>query len=102
MRELVIPPEVFESDEAGEFIRFWIAGGRPHISLYVGGMDDEEVRQWGMMLADITAHAIRALRQNGSPLSESELLAQIEQGYLSRLKDELVDHSGSLIGSAKN
>jgi hypothetical protein len=99
MRELVIPPAVFESDDSVEFVRFWIAGGREHISLNIGAMGEHEVKQWGMMLADLSAHIIRGLIQDGATDSESVLRANMEQAYLGRLKRSDGNHTGSLLGT---
>ena len=97
MRELDIPPEALSYDDAIKFIRFWVAGGSDHVSLHVGAMGDQELHQWGMMIADITVHVIRALRQDGSIESDERMRASIERGYIDRLKVKGVDYSGSLI-----
>jgi Domain of unknown function (DUF5076) len=102
MQELLIPPEALNSDDAQEFIRFWVADGADHVSLHVGAMGDRETMQWGMMIADITVHIVKALRLKGSSLSEDQLRAEIERAYISRLKSEFSDYTGSLLGSAKN
>jgi uncharacterized protein DUF5076 len=106
MRELTIPPELFErdpaaeeADEAVEFVRFWLADGAEHVSLQVGSMGSREVEQWGMMLADLTIHIVRALRLHGEADAEEALRARMERAYLGRLKDADPDHSsGSLLG----
>jgi len=99
MRELVIPPAAFEYDDSVEFIRVWIAGGREHISLHVGAMGEDEIEQWGMMLADLSTHIIRGLIQDGASDNEAVLRANIEQAYLARLKRSGVNHTGSLLGT---
>ena len=98
MEELVIPVEPDGTEEAKEFIRFWIAGGKEYISLNVGMMGENEAKQWGMMLADLASHVVRALQQDGSLHSDEALLAEIERGYLGRIKSKM-NHTGSLLGS---
>ena len=98
MRELTIPDGVFEYEDGVEFLRFWVAGGEEHISLNVGAMGDRELHQWGMMLADMSIHIIRAMRLEDPTLDQDSLRAQLEQGYLGRLKDKTPNHSGSFIG----
>jgi hypothetical protein len=99
MKELIIPPAVFESDDSVEFIRLWIADGREHVSLNIGAMGDEEVEQWGMMLADLSIHIIRGLIQDGAAENEATLRANIERAYLGRLKRGNGNHTGSLLGT---
>jgi hypothetical protein len=97
--ELEIPASLVEAEEADEFIRFWIADGEDHVALRVGAMGDNEVSQWGMILADISVHIIRALRLDGSSKSAEEARAEIERAYLDRLKDKGASYSGSILGA---
>jgi hypothetical protein len=99
VRELHIPSGVESSDDAGEFVRFWIADGSDLVALHVGAMGENEPDQWGMILADISIHVVRALQQMGSHASDEELRAQIEKGYLQRLKAKNIAHSGSVLGT---
>jgi hypothetical protein len=99
IRELEIPSGVMECEEAGEFVRFWIADGQDHITLHIGAMGDAEVHQWGMILADISDHIIHALRHNGDTRAVKDIRAEIERSYLERLAVKDRDFSGSLIGS---
>jgi hypothetical protein len=59
-------------------------------------MGDDEVFQRGMILADISAHVIRALQQDGVTASEEELRAKLENGYLTRLRAKGVAYSGTI------
>ncbi len=78
----------------------WVAGGEDHVSLHVGAMGEREVAQWGMILADISVHVIRALMLDGATDSAEILRHQLEQAYLGRLASRQDgDYSGSLIGS---
>lgn len=97
--ELEIPSGVDEHENADEFLRFWIAGGEDFVTLRVGAMGDDEVHQWGMILADLSVHIIRALRQDGAASSNDELRAVMEKAYLERLKLKEVGISGSIIGT---
>jgi hypothetical protein len=99
MDELRIPDEIEKLDDATEFVRFWIAGGYDYVSLNVGAMGEDDVFQWGMILADISVHIIRALRQDGATASEEELRAQIENGYSTRLKTNGVEYTGVIGGT---
>ena len=40
LRELPIPRAVIEGSNTKEFIRFWVADGYDHISMNIGGFDD--------------------------------------------------------------
>jgi len=101
MRELEIPQGVFEAEDGVELIRFWVAGGEDHVTLNIGGMgdNDHEAGQWGMILADLSCHIIRGMKQDGSPDSEAVLRTKIEQGYLGRLKAGNANITGSLLGT---
>jgi hypothetical protein len=99
MRELTIPVEIENLDEAREFLRFWIADGHDYVRLHVGAMGKDEVHQWGMILADISVHITRALQQDGVARSEKELRAEIESAYRKRLTIRDVDYSGVIGGT---
>ncbi|HEX4302495.1 MAG TPA: DUF5076 domain-containing protein [Rhizomicrobium sp.] len=99
MNELPVPDGALQSKDADEFIRFWVVEGSEMVSLNVGCFGRDEAGTWGMMIADLSVHIVRALMQKGFAGSEDELRAQIEQGYLGRLSAKGIDHSGSLIGT---
>jgi hypothetical protein len=99
MSELEIPSGVPELEESDEFLRFWIGGGEDYVSLRVGAMGEREVQQWGMILADISDHIIRAIKQQGNVRTEGDIRAEMEHAYLERLKVKDRNISGSLIGS---
>ena len=104
MRELDIPSSIIErdrdADEAAEFIRFWLADGIEHVSLNIGAMGEQEITQWGMMLADLTVHIINGLKLDGAVQPQGELRYLLEQAYVARLNDAGPDHvTGSLLGA---
>jgi hypothetical protein len=99
MNELPLPVGVVESEDADEFIRFWIADGDELVSLNVGRFGDDEAATWGMIVADLSIHIIRALGQRGAAKSDVELRAEIERGYRGRLEAKGITHSGGLMGT---
>lgn len=70
MRELDIPEGVDQDPDATEMVRFWIAGGRPHVALLLGMYADaedsgvDELTAWGYILSDIAQHVANGLAQN--------------------------------------
>jgi hypothetical protein len=97
--ELEMPEGIAAQEDADEFLRFWIAGGEDYVSLRVGAMGRNEVHQWGMILADLSVHIVRALRQNGAEGTDEKLRAEMEHAYIERLKLKDVGISGSIIGT---
>lgn len=97
MKDLEIPPEAAEGEEAYEMIRFWIVDGEDVVQMLVGAMGDEEPKAWGSILADIARHAINAMGQQNPALDAQTLRAQIEQGFRERM-DQRIAVTGSLRG----
>jgi len=92
LEELEIPsPPPSEGERAIEFIRFWVTNGIDHVALNSGVFaPEDEARQWGFIIADIAKHAVRAMQLNdASRGSPEQMLAEIEAGFVFRLKQEV-------------
>jgi len=100
MKELDIPEQVFDAEEAFELVRFWAVDGEDIVQLFVGAMGDEEAKMWGVILADIARHAILAMGQNDPSLSADTLRAQIENGFRERM-EQRIGVSGQIGGRAQ-
>lgn len=91
LRELVIPRAVIEGSKTQEFIRFWVADGYDHVSMHIGGFEnnDDEAYIWGNILADIALHAVNGMSQdNPSRGTRDEMLEDIMVGYKDRLENK--------------
>ena len=101
LRELIIPGEVLEAKNTQEFIRFWVADGIDHVTLNVGGFEDnsEEPYLWGSILADIARHAVIGMQSKdpsrGNPSAMMNLLIE---GFNDRLEQK-ADITGELGGN---
>jgi hypothetical protein len=100
MKELELPSDVLEAEDAVELVRFWAVNGDDVVQLYVGAMGDDEPKMWGSILADIANHAILALGQNDPSLSPENVRAQIEQGFRERL-EQRIGVSGQIGGRSQ-
>ena len=99
LRELEIPDGVFEEeDDAVEFIRFWVAGGKDHVTLNIGVFESkDEARQWGYIIADIAKHAVRGMQQDdASRGSPEQMMGEIQKGYFERLEHEGANLTGQI------
>ena len=89
LRELPVPNELTPETHAHELIRFWVTNGRDHMSLRVGLFGKErEAQIWGHLIADLAAHAARAIsQQEKSPERAPVYMAQIAQAFANRLTE---------------
>ena len=79
MRELLRPTGIVGHDDATELIRFWLAGGQPHLSLLLGMYEDaedcdvDEFWAWGNILADIAQHVAHGMQKSHGYDNEDSL-----------------------------
>ena len=91
LRELVIPRAVVEGDNTQEFIRFWVVDGYDHVSMNIGGFENnaDEAYIWGNILADIALHAVNGMSQNDASRGTPEqMLKDIMTGYEDRIENK--------------
>lgn len=91
LRELIIPKAVIEGNNTQEFIRFWVADGYDHVSMKIGGFEDnaDEAYMWGNILADIAWHAVNGMSEDDSSRgTPEEMFEDILQGYEDRLESK--------------
>lgn len=91
LRELAIPRAVVEGDKTQEFIRFWVSDGYDHVSMNIGGFEDNanEAWMWGNILADIAWHAVNGMSQSdASRGTPKQMLKDIMAGYQDRIEDK--------------
>jgi len=62
-RELPIPPAAQRSSDAAEIISVWISDGAPSVVVRSGIWDDPA--SWGILLADILGHIVKAHANTG-------------------------------------
>lgn len=100
MTLLVIPPDVEDAEDAHEMIRFWVKDGESHLSLNIGLFEPNgEAELWGSMIADIAIHAARGMAHDRPDTNiATNLLAQIEIGFVKRLKSA-PESTGQLKGN---
>lgn len=106
MRELLKPAEIYGDDDATEMVRFWLAHGKPHLTLLLGMYEDsgdensaDELWAWGNILSDIAQHVANGLSQShGYNFDESvQLLARY---FISAMKDRSPGLEGSYVDDA--
>jgi hypothetical protein len=96
LNELDIPDGVTEAKDATELIRFWVANGEDFVSLRPGVFAPEhEPGHWGMIIADIAKHAVRAMTQNDPSLNTEDLFREIEDGFMGRL-EAVANYTGNI------
>jgi|GEM_PF-336409 len=89
LRELSIPKAVIEGSNTQEFIRFWVADGHDHVSMNIGGFEDnsDEAYMWGNILADIAWHAVNGMTEDDPTRgSRKNMFEDIMDGYEERLE----------------
>lgn len=68
MRSLDTPALLKDSDDAFEVARVWVGQGELHVSLSVGGYEDDdgptETTAWGDIMADTVRHVARAISKS--------------------------------------
>lgn len=106
MRELVRPKDIDGDEHATEMVRFWIAHGKPHISLLIGMYEDakdensvDELWAWGNILSDIAQHVANGLSQShGYDFDESIKL--LSRHFISAMKTRAPGLEGEYIDNA--
>ena len=93
MAELVAPQSALLAKDGDEVLRLWIAGGDSHITINFGVFGEDELRVWGMLLADAAAHIVRAASMQQDE-SAAEGFALLEAGFRERLQ-----HNPTLTGA---
>ena len=93
MKELEPPASAITAPDGDEICRLWIAKGDSHVALNYGMFGDDELRVWGMLLADVAAHVVRA-GQMKADVNTAEAFALLEAGFRERLA-----HNPTLTGS---
>ena len=86
MDELPVPPGAEGVSDATEILRAFIVEGGLQVAL-VPAFDEPEV--WGVLLADIARHAVRAYAEDGT-MSEQDALGAISRMFEAEL-DEPTD-----------
>jgi hypothetical protein len=96
--ELEIPEGVESDEDADEIVRFWVASGEDLVSLRVGIFGSEnEAGHWGMIIADIAKHAVRAMMQMDPSRDPAQLFQEIEEGFFGRL-EAVANYTGQIKG----
>jgi hypothetical protein len=93
-RQLPVPIEEEEVEEAVEVIRVWVADGELHFSLFAIWKDNPEV--WGSLLADTAHHVAKSLADE-VPENEERIFRQIKQAIMSELEKSTATHSGQVL-----
>ena len=71
-----------------EMARIWIEGSQSFIALNFGLFEeDDELRLWGCLAADVIAHVVRAHLLDGRSGTPEDALAAVEAGLRERLAD---------------
>ena len=80
-----VPPN---AEAPFEMARLWIEGGQSFVALNFGLFDeDDELKLWGGLAADLIAHVVRAHLLDGRAGTPDEVLAAVEAGLRERLAD---------------
>jgi hypothetical protein len=95
-KELVLPDQYDDIDEATEVVRAFITSGETLVSLQPGKFRGK-MDMWGGLIADIVNHIVNAEEQ----LNEGDrttIFRKIESGYRARMT-EAFKMSGRFLGS---
>ena len=86
-RDELIVPDIDEGLDAVEMARIWITPGEgvSYVSLNYGIFEDQELRVWGSLAADLIGHAVRAHLLGGASMTTDEALAVVESALRERL-----------------
>ena len=94
-KSLDIPPVAQRDKASFELIRVWIAEGGQHVSLRSGVWEDPAY--WGMMLADLAKHVVKAHTLMDEEIDEEDFLERLRQGFESEMDSETDEATGEIV-----
>jgi hypothetical protein len=95
MRELPIPPDAKQAQQAIEIARGWILDNRLQCSLFPTiWKDTPEV--WGILLADFLSHIAQAIASE-SELTRDQVRGIITKRLLAELNAPTAEHTGDFV-----
>ncbi len=95
MKELSIPPEAKEAEQALEVVRGWIVDNKLQVSL-APWVWKETPEIWGMLLADVVHHLSNAL-ESETDLNKEELFKIITDRLNDELHQPTSEHPGDFV-----
>jgi hypothetical protein len=96
MKQLVVPPAATRDPEGFEVLRAWIAERGLHCSLKIGMYGEEEMRAWGILLADAARHVADALSSSGERDREA-VLDEIQASFSRELDKPTSETNGGFV-----
>jgi Domain of unknown function (DUF5076) len=92
IRELPIPPDASQADQAIEVFRGWVIDGPLQCSLFPTIWKDSP-GTWGVLLADAAHHIANAIGEATGAVPET-ILSEIKRVLISELKSPSDEHEG--------
>lgn len=94
-RELPVPPDAEQADQAIEVFRGWIVDGGLQCSLFPT-VWKKTPEVWGILLADAARHVADAIAKE-SGIGSSEIFSAIRNKLVAELEDPSAEHEGQFI-----
>ena len=95
MRELPIPPDASDADQAIEVARGWIIDKKLQCSLFPS-IWSETPEVWGILLADFAAHIADAIASD-SNMSRQQIHGIIAKKLIDELQMPSAEHFGDFV-----
>lgn len=92
---LDVPPVAQRDKASFELLRVWIADKGQHVSLRSGVWDDPAY--WGMMLADLARHIVKAHTLQDDAIDEEDFLERLRQGFETEMDNETGEAAGEIV-----
>lgn len=89
---LDVPPVAQKDKKSFELIRVWIAEQGQHVSLRSGVWEDPAY--WGVMLADLAKHIVKAHTLEDKDLDGEDFLERLRQGFETEMDSETDEATG--------
>ena len=92
---LDVPPAAQRDKAAFELIRVWIAESAQHVSLRSGVWEDPAY--WGVMLADLAKHIVKAHSLEDEAIDEEDFLERLRQGFETEMDSGTDEAEGEIV-----
>jgi hypothetical protein len=92
--QLPIPPDAMTDPKSIEMVRAWIVDGGLQASLQMGIWED--VRAWGILLADIVKYVADA-KEKGGGMDRSQTIRQIRKSFIAELDASTCESEGDFV-----
>ncbi len=95
LKSLDVPPIAQRDKASFELIRVWIAEQGQHVSLRSGVWEDPAY--WGVMLADLAKHIVKAHTLEDETLDGEDFLERLRQGFETEMDSSTDEAAGEIV-----